>query len=148
MGQYFFYANLDRQELFDVGLGFQADKASGIGHGFGARALGLLLREDGAWARHRIAVIGDETAAYENEIRPHFRPIDSSVLLLLFAHDREDLMKAVGAYDGLFIRLGELAVVHGAAEIGGALAHAFGSDWKKRYGELRKKMPWVVVPPP
>jgi hypothetical protein len=148
MGQYFYYANLDRKEYFNIGLGAQNDKAGGIGHGFGARALGLLLRHDGAWARQRIAVIGDETVEYESEIRAHFRPIDSSVLLLLFASDREDLMTAAAGDELLFTRLGELAVVHGAREIAGALAHAFGADWKKRYGELRKEMPWLVVPPP
>ena len=148
MSQDFYYVDLDRREYFRAGLGSEPSSPRGIGRGFAARALGLLLRDDGAWARDRIVAIPDTSPEYETEIRGHYRPIDSSVLLLLFADDRDKLMHAATAHDPLFVHLAELAIAHGAADVGHALQDAFGSDWKKRYGELRKTSPWIIVPPP
>ncbi|HEY7371056.1 MAG TPA: hypothetical protein VIF57_02685 [Polyangia bacterium] len=156
MGEYFHYANLDRRELFDVGLGVYNDKRSGIGRNLGARALGLLLKEQapagglpGSWAGQRVMVVGDETpnGLYETA-RADYRDIASAVLLMLFADDREEIIEAAVTNDSLFVHLAELAVVHGADTVAGALAAHFGAEWRKKYGLLRKQMHYLVIPPP
>ena len=71
MGEYFAYANHDKKLKFDIGLGAENIKFSGIGLVLGTRAFCLLLTESqhyqrnyshtpiGSWIGDRVSCIGD-----------------------------------------------------------------------------------------
>ena len=109
VGVYYHYCNLDRREYFSVGLGHQGTKRSCIGGGWGARAFGLLLVEQGRWCGHRVAVLGDDhriaevlqplapADAVDNRdvLVSTFRDVLREALWVLVEEDADDLVRAV-----------------------------------------------------
>lgn len=176
MGEYFLYANLDRREYFHVHALGGGNHSSGVGRNLGARALGLLImvrRHDssspsaeGSWAGDRVVALGDYATsqslgdAVGSQTAPatqgppyafvesEYKNVVSSIVLMLIAHDGpEEVVEAAKRNEGLFVLLGELALVHRIDVVSRALRDCLGPDWQKGYARKRSGAA-VLVPPP
>jgi hypothetical protein len=161
MGEYFLYANLDREEFFHPSALGANVRASGVGLDLPGRALGLLLmaREvtrasiRGSWAGTRVVAVGDYTAPDpfgvvtrtadqpERNLYVHaqevFRDIAPEILRMLLEDAPEALLERARRNDRVFVGLAELVFVRRDASTERFMLEHFGKDWPKVYAKKR-----------
>ena len=139
MSSYYYYVNHDKKQYFSVGLVGHGVKWSCLGNTPGARALSLMLAQEGFWKNNRICTIADDKEF--DRVRLEYENIDVDATLLLFKSDGLD------AYDdhldspGMFAMLSEIVLFVGNEDIERYLSRKHGQSWKKKYSQLIKSSP-------
>ena len=152
MGEYFYYVNNDRRQLFDIGLGAFNDKFSGIGcNGIANRAFCLLLTQSshdrythtliGSWIGDRIAIIGDYSKWQDNF--DTYQNITGNMIQMLYQIDgAEMLIEAAKTNDCFFLQIGYLIFTNQFAIIKSEFRKSFGDNWSRKYKQLLEKHPY------
>ena len=146
MGEYFEYANHDKKLKFDIGLGAENEKFSGIGLVMGTRAFCLLLTESkriqkvyshtliGTWVGDRVSCIGDYTKRYEDGSISSYRDITANAIVMLYQIDgAERLIDLASRNDYFFVQLGYLICTNQFNNLLSDFEGSFGREWTKKY---------------
>ena len=153
MGEYFAYANHDKRLKFDIGLGAENEKFSGIGRVLGTRAFCLLLTEShdyqklyshtliGSWLGERVSCIGDHTK-WPHEYSS-YRDITANAIVMLYQIDgAERLIEIASKNDYLFVQLAYLIFSNQLTRFLSEFDHKsfvsefenkLGKEWTKKY---------------
>ncbi|MEM7591957.1 MAG: hypothetical protein AAF383_10655 [Cyanobacteria bacterium P01_A01_bin.83] len=152
MGEYFYYINHDKRQLFDIGLNAYNIKFSGIGwNGIATRAFCLIMTQSshdryshtliGSWIGDRVTISGDyskwdqEFDAYQN--------ITANMIQMLYQIDGgEILIEAANTNDYLFLQIGYLIFSNQFTAIASEFNQSFGDNWSRKYKQLLEKYPY------
>ncbi len=140
MGVGYLYVNDHKDHFFWVGLFGQSSSLRAVGHGHGARALGLLLMPGGSWSGDRIRVVADTGEPFEGAIYGLYEDVSVEAELMVIDRDGLDSFREpLKSHDANFTWFCDYAQILGRADVASLLDDVYGKDeWPKKYGSYQK----------
>ncbi|MEL6441338.1 MAG: hypothetical protein AAFQ80_19050 [Cyanobacteria bacterium J06621_8] len=152
MGEYFYYINRDKRQLFDIGLNAYNIKFSGIGwSSIATRAFCLLLTQlshdrysntlVGSWIADHVIISGDYSEWYSEF--DSYQNITGNIIQMLYQIDgAEILIEAADKNDELFLQISYLIFTNQLTAIKSEFDHRFGDKWSQKYKHLAEQYPY------